>query len=170
MKIILKQIFLKVSILLMVCNPAYGAGSFYQSAANQQSAGHDFISGAQVGDVLIKINLWGAVHKPGIHRVPSKTDLLSLMSYAGGPKDNAILDEITIKRDVGKTRKLITVNLEELVKGASHHHIELAPNDVIVIPASKPLIGADTLAVIGVTSIILSTLFTAILIDRTTKK
>lgn len=169
MRTLFKKILLYFVLSTFYFSQVQAAGNYYNSMLNQQSAGHDFISGAQPGDVLIKINLWGAVHKPGIHRVPAKTDLLSLMSYAGGPKDNAILDEVTIKRDLGKTQKLITVNLEDLVKGASHHQINLAPNDVIVVPASKPLVSQDTLTIISVTSIILSTVFTAILIDRTTK-
>ena len=91
------------------------------------------------------------------------------MSYAGGPTDRAILDEVTIKRRTSQAQKLIKVDLEELVQGASHHNVELAPDDVIIVPADKPLISNDTLAVVGVASIILSTILTAVIIDDRTK-
>jgi hypothetical protein len=170
MKIWMYRIFISLIINCFFISQAQAAGKFYNSNLMNKSAGHDYISGAQAGDVLIKVNLWGAVHQPGIHSIPAKTDLLTLLSYAGGPTDKAILDEVTIKRDLGSSRKLIRVDMEALVKGSSHHHIDLAPNDVIVVPAKDPLISQDTLAVVGLSSLILSTILTAILIDRNNNK
>ena len=169
MKRQLKILFIQGICFFFFTGQCFAANNLLNTSLLSSSAGHDFISGAQPGDVLIKVNLWGAVHKPGIHRIPSKTDLLTLMSYAGGPTDRAILDEVTIKRRTSQAQKLIKVDLEELVQGASHHNVELAPDDVIIVPADKPLISNDTLAVVGVASIILSTILTAVIIDDRTK-
>jgi NADH:ubiquinone oxidoreductase subunit F (NADH-binding) len=131
-----------------------------------KSGGAEFISGNQPGTVLMKVNLWGAVNRPGIHHVPIRTDLMSLMSYAGGPTGKAILDKVTIKRETENTRKLIKVDVEELIQGESHYNVELAPNDIIVIPTDEPLISSDTLAVVSLVSLVMSTILAAVYIER----
>ena len=73
---------------------------------------------------------------------------------------------MTIKREVGNTRKLITVDVEELIQGVSHHHVELAPNDIVVVPAAKPLIDKDTVTIITVISIVASTILAGALVVR----
>ena len=137
-----------------------GVGNF------QSNRGAEYTSGDQPGTVLMRVNLWGAVNRPGIHNIPVKSDLMQLISYAGGPISEALLDEVTIKREVGNTRKLINVNVEELIHGVSHHQVELAPNDIIVIPKDEPLIDKDTLAVVTMLSVIMSTILAASLVDR----
>ena len=49
--------------------------------------------------ILISINIWVYVRKPGQYLVPRHTDLISLMSFAGGPIDGAKLSEVRIIRD-----------------------------------------------------------------------
>jgi hypothetical protein len=47
-------------------------------------------------EILIKINIWGYVQKPGQYLVPRHTDLISLISFAGGPKEGANLSAVRI--------------------------------------------------------------------------
>lgn len=169
MKRLLKTLLIQFICFTFFTGQCLAANSLLNTSYLSQTAGHDFVSGAQPGDVLMRVNLWGAVHKPGIHRIPSKTDLLTLMSYAGGPTDSAILDGITIKRKTGQSQKLIKVDLEDIVQGSSHYNLELAPEDVIIVPASKPLISSDTVAVVGVISLILTSILTVVIIDDRTK-
>ncbi len=128
--------------------------------------GAEYISGNQPGTVMMKVNLWGAVHRPGIHHIPAKSDIMSLVSYAGGPNSHAILEEVTIKREMGQSRKLIRVDLKELLKGESHYNVELAPNDIIVIPAKQPLVSRDTMAILGIISIVITSALAVSIIDR----
>lgn len=158
---------------LFICTWLFSTQSFAQSTNylniprfENKFSGTEYISGNTPGTVLMKVNLWGAVNRPGIHHVPVNTDLMSLMSYAGGPTSKAILDEVTIKRDLGKKRKLIRIDVEELVGGVSHHHVELAPNDIVVIPASEPLISQDTVTMITLISVVASTVLAFVLIDQ----
>lgn len=62
--------------------------------------GSEYVSGDHSHPVLMQINLWGGVTKPGIHYVPVDTDLITLLSYAGGPVEGAKLDKVVIKRKV----------------------------------------------------------------------
>lgn len=166
MKKIINRIFSTLICSFLISAQAAAQNSYLGIPKFDKVSGAEYVSGNQPGTVLMKVNLWGAVNRPGIHHIPVKTDLMSLVSYAGGPTGKAILDEVTIKREVGNKRKLIRVDVEELIQGVSHHHVELAPNDIVVIPSDEPLISQDTLAIVGLVSIIMSTVLAAVYIDR----
>ncbi len=132
------------------------------------SSGSEYLSGQEPGTVMMKVNLWGAVRKPGIHHIPVKTDLVALMSYAGGPNDNAILDDITIKRIKNNRQSKLQVNLEQLIHGDGVQDLALQPDDIIVVPADKPWISQDTFTLAIFCSTIASIILSAVLIDKNT--
>ncbi len=143
------------------------SNSYFQLGNLGTDRGAEYTSGKQPGTILMKVNLWGAINRPGIHHIPVNSDLLSLISYGGGPATGALLDEVTIKREFGNSHKIIKVDVEELVKGSSHHNVVLSPNDVIVIPQDEPFFDRDTLTFISVISLTLTSILTAIYIrDR----
>ena len=49
-------------------------------------------------ELLMRVNIWGFVRKPGQYMVPTDTDLISLMSFAGGPAEQAKIKSIKIVR------------------------------------------------------------------------
>jgi hypothetical protein len=126
-------------------------------AYSRYSAGNEYISGQEAGTVMMKVNLWGAVKRPGIHHVPVKSSLIELMSYAGGPSDNALLDEITIKRNLGQEQKKISINLAEILHDQKQYDLVLKPDDIIVVPASQPWISQNMFTAAMILSIIAST-------------
>ena len=78
--------------------------------------------------LLIKVNIWGHVSKPGQYMVPSTTDLVSLISFAGGPTENAKLRDIRIVRSNSETQEVLHVNLEKYIDTAdsvSYTHLTL---------------------------------------------
>ena len=166
----LKKIILFLA-LFQLAVPAYASDiSAYsllkKGGSLQAGKGSEFVSGARSG-VLMKVNIWGAVGKPGIHHVPAKTGLIDLLSYAGGPAARAELDSVLIKRDTGKSRKRIRIDVEEIINGSGIHQIPLEPNDIVVVPVDEPLIAPDTVALLGVVSIITTIVLTGFLIaDR----
>lgn len=145
-----------VSSFELLQNDAYG----------RFGSGSEYMSGQEPGTVMMKVNLWGAVRKPGIHHIPVKTDLVALMSYAGGPNDNALIDEVTIKRQQGNKQTKIKVDLSQLIHGESTYNLSLQPDDIIVIPAKEPWISQDTFTLAIFTSTIASIILSAVLIDR----
>lgn len=126
-------------------------------AYSRYSAGNEYISGQDPGTVMMRVNLWGAVKRPGIHHIPVKSSLIELMSYAGGPNDNAILDEITIKRNLGQEQKKISVDLAEIIHDQKQYDLILKPDDIIVVPASQPWISQNMFTAAMILSIIAST-------------
>lgn len=126
-------------------------------AFSRYTAGNEYISGQDNGTVMMRVNLWGAVRRPGIHHVPVKSSLIELISYAGGPSDNALLDEITIKRNLGPEQKKISVNLAEILHDQKQYDLVLKPDDIIVVPASQPWISQNMFTAAMILSIIAST-------------
>ncbi|MCB0378623.1 MAG: hypothetical protein KDD33_09040 [Bdellovibrionales bacterium] len=174
MMAILKKILIGILCQLFIfpqwALAAQNRYSLAVSEASGKAAGAEYVSGNQPGTVLMKVNLWGAIQRPGIHHIPANTDLMTLISYAGGPQPQAKLSDVIIKRDTGKVRKRIDVDVQELISGVSHHQVALQPDDIVVIPSEKPLISTDTMAVVGLTSIIVSIVLAGVLIDRRTKQ
>lgn len=101
------------------------------------SYGNEFVSGDYPGVHLMRINLWGAVGKSGIHFVPPQTDLITLLSYAGGPSDSARLSDVFIKRWQGGKEILISVNMEDLIHATGKESPVLEANDVVVVPSKN---------------------------------
>lgn len=117
--------------------------------------GNEYMSGDFPGAVMMKVNLWGAVEKPGIHYVPLQTDLITLLSFAGGPRDSAELDEVLIKRKAKLKTQKIDVDVEELLKGVGATNPTLEPNDIILVPSTPQVVSNNTLAVIGLITSVL---------------
>ncbi len=49
-------------------------------------------------ELLMRVNIWGFVRKPGQYMVPTDTDLISLLSFAGGPVEQAKVKAIRVVR------------------------------------------------------------------------
>lgn len=142
--------------------------SLQSESFNRFTAGAEFMAGQEAGTVMMKVNLWGAVRKPGIYHVPVKTDFVALMSFAGGPNDNAIIEDIIIKRQQGNKQTRINVDLSQLIHGEYNGNLTLQPDDIIVVPASEPWISQNTFTVAIFASTIATIILSAVLIDKNT--
>lgn len=115
-------------------------------------------------EVTMTVNLWGEVPQQGVYVVSTSTDIIQLLSYAGGPRDKSNLEEVLVYRASGKkdikARTLKTINVRDILEGKTQS-VLLTPGDMIVvkrIPESMSLqevltiinTGA-TLAVLGMT-------------------
>ncbi len=79
--------------------------------------------------VLMEVQLWGHVSKPGLYRVPLKTDIIKLISLAGGPLPSANLSGVKIIRK-GEN---VNVNIPDILnKGKNSFYLE--PGDVVIVP------------------------------------
>jgi len=105
-------------------NSTFNPGSVYQypGSGNEQ--------------LMINTYIWGQVRSPGLYQIPDNTDLLTLISSAGGPTDNAKLSKIKIIRPTAQGEKIIFVNLQEYMK----------TGDMTLIPIMQP---GDTVFVAG---------------------
>ena len=89
--------------------------------------------------LLITVHIWGEVRKPGEYLVPDDTDLLELISKAGGPTEYSDLKNIKITRgltgifDIKKTPK------EKLGNSDDNEFTEKYTKQVIKIDLKKLL-------------------------------
>lgn len=50
-------------------------------------------------ELLMRVNIWGFVRQPGQYMVPKDIDLISLISFAGGPSEQAKIKKIKVIRN-----------------------------------------------------------------------
>ena len=86
-------------------------------------------------DLLIPINIWGFVEKPGQYLVPMNTDLISLLSFAGGPREGAKITKIRIvSSDPSLMSKIQEINVKKFLETGNTQLIPiLRPRDTIVV-------------------------------------
>jgi protein involved in polysaccharide export with SLBB domain len=89
--------------------------------------------------INIKVQLWGYVRYPGMYIVPIRTKVNELISLAGGPQEDALLNDIRVIR----TKDDSSVEMDtydyndlmwekELTKG--FRFAQLEAGDIIVVP------------------------------------
>ena len=88
-------------------------------------------------ELLMRVNIWGRVQKPGQYFVPSTTDLITLISAAGGPADKSRLDNIKIVRSSEGGSQIIEVDVKQYLKTGDLREIPtLKPEDTVIVSGS----------------------------------
>ncbi len=107
-------------------------------------------------ELAIRVNVWGFVAKPGQYVVPKNTNLISMISYAGGPIQDAKLKSVRIIRDhsmklaqltlkspdldndESKKKDVLVVNVKKYLDNGDESKIpQLMPGDTVVVSGSK---------------------------------
>ena len=84
--------------------------------------------------LLINVNLWGHIQRPGIYSIPSSYGLIDLISSAGGPLNTARLSEVRIIRS---NQEVVKVDVEQyIITGNSTLLPVLRPGDTIIVSGS----------------------------------
>jgi hypothetical protein len=113
--------------------------------------------------LLINVNLWGHVQRPGIYSIPSTYGLIDLISSAGGPLKTARLSEVRIVRS---NQTVVTIDIDHFIKtGESSLLPILQPGDTIVVSGSVADIFTRIIAVLRDIAIILNVIYLAQLVD-----
>jgi polysaccharide export outer membrane protein len=82
-----------------------------------------------------KVYITGEVGKPGLYPLMGPTTILQLISLAGGLRDYAKSDKITIMRNDGGKPANFRFNFQEVLKGKKlQQNILLKPGDTIIVP------------------------------------
>ncbi len=124
------------------------AGVF--SAQAPDDPGHDeFKSASQYylergteSKLMMKVNVWGAVKEPGSQYVPDGTDLISVLSAAGGPADGAKLSKVRLVRSFDGEKQNLVINVSRcLKKGETDDLPQIKPGDTVIVPKSKVSFG-----------------------------
>jgi len=86
-------------------------------------------------ELLVPVNVWGFVSRPGQYMVPNNTDLISLLSFAGGPTENARITSIRIVRSDAKLGNVVwNINVKKYLSTADERVIPvLRPGDTVIV-------------------------------------
>lgn len=107
-----------------------------------QTASQYYLERGTESKLMIKVNVWGAVQDPGSQYVPDGTDLISVLSAAGGPKEGAKLSRVRLIRNFNGEKQNTVINLSRcLKKGEVGTLPEIKPGDTIIVPKSKVSFG-----------------------------
>ncbi|HEY8280333.1 MAG TPA: hypothetical protein VIH99_11960 [Bdellovibrionota bacterium] len=148
---------LSFSLVSLPCTAsAADVGTAFSRDLLGNNKGAEYISGDYPGAVMMKVNIWGAVQKPGIHYVPVKTDIITMLSYAGGPVERARMGDVTIRRVVGGKPTVIDVDIDDILDSSKATTPPLEANDTIVIPKSSPMFSENTMQLITVVASMLT--------------
>ena len=129
-------------------------------------------SGAQyfIGDenqLLMKINVWGRVEKPGQYYVPSDTDLITLISVAGGPADKSRLDNVRVVRAVSSGSEVIHVDIKKYLKTGDRNLIpDLMPEDTVLVSGSMWYLLSSVIQVVAQLAIVANVYYLATLANK----
>lgn len=136
------------------------------SKSGASSAAYYFIS--KPGEITMSINLWGYVRNPGRYEIPISTDLVQLLSYAGGPLAEADLGAVKISRVVRRDDGIRTVefivNLRHLDK-LDDKARGLEPGDTIFVD-SPSFVWRDVFSILTTVAIILASIANAVIATR----
>lgn len=120
-------------------------------------------------EVLIPIYLMGAVGKTGLFHVPPRTDLVTLLTLAGGPGLSSNLREVIHRRQM-PTVSVSEVDVMAMLTNPELKSPMLKANDVVFIPSKEPIISSDTMLVMGFISGITGLILTGLLLSNLGKK
>lgn len=103
----------------------------------------------EANELLIRVNIWGRVQRPGQYYVPAETDLVALMSLAGGPSARSRLSDVKVVREEDSGEQdVITVNVRKYIKTGDKRLIpDLKPEDTIVVHGSAWQLVSDVASV-----------------------
>jgi len=120
----------------------YSLGSARVGSYNSQSAFFDLSDPESLNMV---VSLWGFVKFPGRYLVPVYTTATDLISYGGGPQDNAFLERVQLFRtESDSTQKIFNLGMRDIMHGdtlissKANIHV-LQAGDILVVPGEPRL-------------------------------
>lgn len=89
--------------------------------------------------INMKVQLWGYVKYPGYYIVPVKTSINELISFAGGPNEEALLNDIRVlKTEPDSSVAMFKYNFNDMMWEDSLksriEFVRLTAGDVVVVP------------------------------------
>lgn len=126
---------------------------------------------------LISVQLLGAVQKPGIYYVPANTDLLKVLTLAGGSNTGDISEVMVRKQEpekwadihskaVDEHRGTYEVDVKELIKQGGAETLKMNHEDLIYVPPRETLVSPEASKTITLLSVVMSIALTGLLISK----
>ena len=137
------------SLVLALCLVFFPLGGIPQAQTeeantiqNRNPASQYYLERGTENKLMMKVNVWGAVANPGAQYVADQTDLIGLLSAAGGPLENAKLSKVRLIRNFNGEKKNMVINVGKCLKKNDADKIpEIKPGDTVIVPKKGPSFG-----------------------------
>ncbi len=140
-------IILFFSTITFAQNTELQVGSSVNQLRQNQGAFYDY---SDPSTLNIKVSVWGFVKYPGKYVIPIESNIYDLLSYAGGPTEDAHLDDLRIfKTDGDSVKSMSKFNYNDLLWNENLKEFKNAPGleagDILLVPGSQRLYFKDYL-------------------------
>ena len=153
---------------LMSSTPVYAESNFFEIKEPPRAA--EYIYRSSPKESLIGVQLLGAVQKPGLYYIPANTDILKLITLAGGI-DEANLSEVIVRKTDPSQAGVFELDMNKFMRSsADSKPFKLTQDDLIFIPKKQPWISNDVSRTITLVSLMATFVLTAVLINKNTTK
>jgi competence protein ComEA len=127
---------------------------------------------------LISVQLLGAVQKPGIYYVPTNTDLIKVLTLAGGSTNGGDISEVMVRKQepelwasiqskaVDEHRGTYEVDVQKLIRQGGGETLKMNHEDLIYVPPKETLVSPETSKTITLVSVVMSIALTGLLISK----
>ena len=145
----------------------YAEGSFFEIKEPPRAA--EYIYRSSPKESLIGVQLLGAVQKPGLYYIPANTDILKLLTLAGGIEE-ANLSEVIVRKTDPTQAGVFELDMNKFMKTSTDSKpFKLTQDDLIIVPKKEPWISNDVSRTITLVSLVTSIVLTAVLIEKNSK-
>jgi len=163
----MKKIILVFAALLALSAVSFGQVKDYELGSDRLLGRSNYNGGyfnySEPLGVNIKVAVWGFVKYPGRYFVPINTTVTDLLSLAGGPTDDAHLDQLRIYRVAEDgTNELYQFDYDDLMwedqlRLKKRSIPDLQAGDILVVPGSQRLYLRDWISItLGIVSTLIS--------------
>lgn len=164
------QKFVRVGVgilFLFQVQLVHAEGNYFEIKEPERAA--EYIYHSTNKESLIGVQLIGAVKKPGLYYIPTNTDILKLITLAGGTED-ADLSNILVRKIDPTQTGVFELDVKKLMKSsADAKPFRLAQDDFVYIPKNEPWISSEVSRTITIVSLLTSIVLTSVLIDKYAK-
>jgi polysaccharide biosynthesis/export protein len=123
-------------------------GSALNQLRQSQGALYDY---SDPESINIKVAIWGFVRFPGKYIIPINSTVNDLLSFAGGPTEDAQINELRLVRTAeDSSQTLVNLDYEDILWdkeaksfGANQN---IKPGDILVVPGEQKLYFRDYLS------------------------
>jgi hypothetical protein len=108
--------------------------------------------------LMVSVNIWGQVEKPGKYKVPDGTDVVSLISYAGGPNEYASLGNVKLSRPSPGGGEYVDVDVNRYMENPETGTVPiLKPGDTVYVPKNSKYTWKTVVETVAQIAVITST-------------
>ena len=131
--------FIFLPLLITAQVKDYELGTSLADSRYRQGGYFDYSDPASVN---IKVSVWGNVRFPGRYNVPIYTTVTDLLSLAGGPTEDADLEDLRLYRVYEDSKEILLkfsyndLLWESHLENQNRYIPELTAGDILLIPGS----------------------------------